>query len=93
MARYLQFYRTAVMSISDDVNFLTIHEKTYQIQTQISTLAAICKIGPYACKSEQMPHGVVLLNYLYQKVLGLSDENLCMVLYSILYPCCQIYFR
>ncbi|XP_019761001.2 gamma-tubulin complex component 6 [Dendroctonus ponderosae] len=92
ICRYLQFYHTAVISIHDNIHFLDFHEKTRQIQAQVTTLATICKVGPSASETEQTQHGVVLLNYLYQKVLGLSDKNLCNVLYSILYPCCQIYF-
>ncbi|KAF7285504.1 hypothetical protein GWI33_010602 [Rhynchophorus ferrugineus] len=92
MSRYLQFYRTAVMSIPDTTNYLTFFEKTQPLQMQISTLASICKVGPYSCDSVEIPHGVALLNYLYQKTLDVIDKNLLMVLYSILYPCCQTYF-
>ncbi|XP_030757168.1 LOW QUALITY PROTEIN: gamma-tubulin complex component 6-like [Sitophilus oryzae] len=92
LARYLQFYRTAVISIPDVTNYLTFYEKTHELQRQILTLTSICKVGPYACDAVEMPHGVALLNYLYQKVLDVIDKNLSMVLYSILYPCCQTYF-
>nr|XP_023022250.1 gamma-tubulin complex component 6 [Leptinotarsa decemlineata] len=73
------------------MNFLEFHEKTHQLQLQISTLTSICKVGPYT-KMEEIPHGVALLNYLYQKVLSLTDQKIISVLYSILYPCCQVYF-
>ncbi|XP_050309188.1 gamma-tubulin complex component 6 isoform X2 [Anthonomus grandis grandis] len=92
IARYLQFFRTAILGIPDEVTFLRFHETTYKLQVQVSTLASICKIGPFSFESGEMPHGVALLNYLYQEILGLNDKHLCMVLYSILYPCCQIYF-
>ncbi|XP_066246268.1 gamma-tubulin complex component 6 [Euwallacea similis] len=91
LSRYLQYYRTAVISIPDKTNFLTVQEKTQHLQVQLTTIASICKVGPFSSENEHIPHGVGLLNYLYQKVLGLCDRNLCMVLYSILYPCCQIY--
>ncbi|KAL1497752.1 hypothetical protein ABEB36_008656 [Hypothenemus hampei] len=92
LARYLQFYRTAVISVPDDINFLSFHNKINEIQKQISVLASICKVGPYASKNDKTPHGVALINYLYQKVIELNDEKLSLVLYSLLFPCCQIYF-
>ncbi|KAG5898433.1 hypothetical protein JTB14_036516 [Gonioctena quinquepunctata] len=89
--RYLKFYQTATFNIPDSMNFLEFHEKTHQLQMQISTLASICKVGPYM-RMEEIPHGVALLNYLYQKVLSLTNQKIISVLYSILYPCCQVYF-
>ncbi|CAG9773680.1 unnamed protein product [Ceutorhynchus assimilis] len=93
VAKYLRYYRTAIFSLSEDILYLSFREKTLKIQNQIATLALICKIGPCASENEETPHGVPLLNYLYQKVLmGASDKTLCLVLYSIFYPCCQVYF-
>ncbi|XP_018569572.1 gamma-tubulin complex component 6 [Anoplophora glabripennis] len=89
--RYLKFYCTAAFNIPDSTSFLHFHEQTYHLRLQISTLASICKVGPYV-ESEDIPHGVNLLNYLYQKVLSLTDQKVVLVLYSILYPCCQVYF-
>ncbi|XP_057668490.1 gamma-tubulin complex component 6 [Diorhabda carinulata] len=89
--RYLKFYQTAVCSIPDSVKFLQFHEKTYQLRLQVNTLASVCKIGPYTV-SEETENGVALLNYLYHKVLSLNNEKVIYVLYSILYPCCQVYF-
>ncbi|KAL3274680.1 hypothetical protein HHI36_016059 [Cryptolaemus montrouzieri] len=89
--KYLQFYRTAIMSISDSMNLLEFSEKTKDLRKQITTLASICKVGPYK-ESEEMPHGVALLNYLYQKISEVIDKKTILMLYSILFPCCQIYF-
>ncbi|XP_045477666.1 gamma-tubulin complex component 6 [Harmonia axyridis] len=89
--KYLLFYRTAIMSIPNSMNLLEFSEKTSHLRTQINTLASICKIGPYK-ESEEIPHGVALLNYLYQMVIQVIDKNIILVLYSILFPCCQIYF-
>ncbi|CAH1116129.1 unnamed protein product [Phaedon cochleariae] len=91
ISRYLEFHRTAAFNIPDSIHFLQFHEKTRQLQWQIATLASICKVGSFH-RAEDIPHGVALLNYLYQKVLTLTDEKTISVLYSILYPCCQIYF-
>lgn len=79
------------MSIPNSMNLLEFSEKTSHLRTQINTLASICKIGPYK-ESEEIPHGVALLNYLYQMVIQVIDKNIILVLYSILFPCCQIYF-
>lgn len=86
------FYRTAIFNIPDSSNYLYFSEKIQELQSQISILASICKVGPYT-ESEEVPHGVALLNYLYQKVLSLTEQKILTVLYSILYPCCQVYFR
>ncbi|CAH0564249.1 unnamed protein product [Brassicogethes aeneus] len=91
ISRYLQFYRTATLSIPDSTPCLSLHGKTYPLRLQILTLTSICQIGPYT-RAEHIPHGVALLSYLYQKVSTLTDKNVLMVLYSILYPCCQVYF-
>ncbi|KAJ8913230.1 hypothetical protein NQ315_016173 [Exocentrus adspersus] len=91
ISRYLKFYCTTAFNIPDATSFLRFHELTYHLRLQISTLASICKVGPYV-ESEDVPHGVDLLNYLYQKVLSLTDQKVILVLYSILYPCCQVYF-
>ncbi|XP_049817248.1 uncharacterized protein LOC109608350 isoform X2 [Aethina tumida] len=92
IGRYLQFYNTAIMGIPDDIAILMLHDRTHIVRTQIITLASICKIGPFA-EDTFIPHGVALLNYLYKTVLAISDRNVLMVLYSILYPCCQVYFN
>ncbi|KAJ8949056.1 hypothetical protein NQ318_016958 [Aromia moschata] len=89
--RYLTFYRTAIFDISDTTNYLQFHEYTYQLRLQISAIASICKVGPYM-ESEEIPHGIALLNYLYQKVLTLTEGKVITALYSILYACCQVYF-
>ncbi|XP_044759477.1 gamma-tubulin complex component 6 [Coccinella septempunctata] len=91
ISKYLQFYRTAIMSIPNSMNLLEFSEKTSPLRIQINTVASICKVGPYK-ESEEIPHGVALLNYLYQKVIEIIDKNIILVLYSILFPCCQIYF-
>lgn len=80
------------MGIPDDIAILMLHDRTHIVRTQIVTLASICKIGPFA-EDTFIPHGVALLNYLYKTVLAISDRNVLMVLYSILYPCCQVYFK
>jgi hypothetical protein len=87
----LEFYRTAIISLPDDVGLLKLHERTNQLRNHLTTLTEICKLGPYS-QSERMPHGVQLLNYLYQTVLNLTDRNILLVLYAILFPCCQVYF-
>ncbi|KAJ8981891.1 hypothetical protein NQ317_007283 [Molorchus minor] len=89
--RYLKFYSTAVFNIPDSTTYLQFHESTYQLRLQISAIASICKVGPYM-ESEEVPHGVALLNYLYQKVLNSTQEKVIITLYSFLYPCCQVYF-
>ncbi|XP_028144786.2 gamma-tubulin complex component 6 [Diabrotica virgifera virgifera] len=89
--RYLKFYQTAIFNIPNSTTFLLFHEKTYQLRLQVNTLASVCKVGPYTV-SEDTENGVALLNYLYHKVLSLTDQNVIYVLYSILYPCCQVYF-
>ncbi|KAJ3646288.1 hypothetical protein Zmor_023880 [Zophobas morio] len=89
--RYLEFYRTVVIGIPDSMGLLKLYERTNQLRSHLTTLTEICKLGPYS-KSERMPHGVSLLNYLYQTALNLTDKNVLLVLYAILFPCCQVYF-
>uniref|UniRef100_A0A1Y1L2S9 Gamma-tubulin complex component 6 n=2 Tax=Photinus pyralis TaxID=7054 RepID=A0A1Y1L2S9_PHOPY len=89
--RYLSYYRLAILSIPNSFNLLMLHQHTRQLRKYVTALASICKVGPYK-KSMTIPHGVALLNYLFQQVMSLTDTNLIMVLYSILYPCCQVYF-
>ncbi|RZB39557.1 gamma-tubulin complex component 6, partial [Asbolus verrucosus] len=89
--RYLEFYRTAIISLPDTIGLLKLHERTNRLRNHLTTLTSICKLGPYS-ESERMPHGVSLLNYLYQTVLNLTDKNVLLVLYAILFPCCQVYF-
>nr|CAI5853816.1 unnamed protein product [Callosobruchus analis] len=90
--RYLQFHQTAVFSISCSSNFLEFHKKTRQLRLQHSALASVCKVGPYKEKDGEIPKGVALLNYLYQKVVNVTEQQVALVLYSVLYPCCQVYF-
>nr|CAH7735022.1 unnamed protein product [Callosobruchus chinensis] len=90
--RYLQFHQTAVFSISCSTNFLEFHKKTRQLRLQHSSLASVCKVGPYREKDGEIPKGVALLNYLYQKVVNVTEQQVALVLYSVLYPCCQVYF-
>ncbi|KAF5295158.1 hypothetical protein FQR65_LT10546 [Abscondita terminalis] len=89
--RYLSCYRLAILSIPNTMNLLTLHQRTKHLRNYISVLASICKVGPYK-ESTQMPHGVALLNYLFQHVMSLTDTNTILALYSVLYPCCQVYF-
>lgn len=87
----MEFYRTAIISLPDTIGLLKLLERTDQLRNHLTILTEICKIGPYA-ESERMPHGVSLLNYLYQTALNLTDRNILLVLYAILFPCCQVYF-
>ncbi|KAK4874696.1 hypothetical protein RN001_014056 [Aquatica leii] len=89
--RYLTCYRLAVLSIPNTMNLLSLHQHTKKLRNYIAVLASICKVGPYK-ESTQMPHGVALLNYLFQQVMSLTDTNVILALFSILYPCCQVYF-
>ncbi|KAK5641064.1 hypothetical protein RI129_009611 [Pyrocoelia pectoralis] len=89
--RYLAYYRLAILSIPNSYNLLMLHQHTRQLRKYVTVLASICKVGPYK-KLMAIPHGVALLNYLFQQVMSLTDTNLVMVLYSVLYPCCQVYF-
>lgn len=90
--RYLQFFRVAVFTIPDTLNYTQFDEETRHLQTQISVLASVCKVGPYM-SSEDVPNGIDLLNYLYLKILDVMDQKVLAALFSILFPCCQVYFR
>lgn len=65
-----------------------------KIKNQISTLARICRVGPYSQDHiYQLPISSDLLSLLYQEILNVTDKDLAMILYSVFYPCCQIYFH
>lgn len=90
--RYLSFYRYTILSLPDNVSLLLLHSRIRKLKEHLSTLASLCKVGPYKDQSTQIPHGIQLLNYVYKKVLSITNENILMILYSVLYPCCQVYF-
>lgn len=90
--RYLSYYRVAVLAISEKSNLTSIRAVVKRLLPHISCLASICKVGPYK-ESKNLPNGVALLNYLYQNILSVFNKDVLMVLFSVLYPCCQVYFR
>ncbi|KAI4456268.1 gamma tubulin complex protein [Holotrichia oblita] len=90
--RYLGYYRLAIQNISDNCNLLSIHNHVRPLLSHLTVLASVCKVGPFT-ESGSLPNGVSLLNYLYQKTVELTDKDVVMVLYSVLYPCIQIYFN
>lgn len=81
-----------VFKTFSNLSLLTLHENVCKLKSQLNVLANICKVGPFFT-SEQLPHGVSLINYLYENILALVDKSVLMVLLSILYPCCQVYFN
>lgn len=91
--RYLGYYRLAVQSISEEnCNLLSVQNYVRPLLSQLTVVASVCKVGPFT-ESSRLPNGVSLLNYLYQKTVELTDKETIMVLYSILYPCVQTYFK
>lgn len=91
--RYLEFYRFVIFSLPDGINLLALHNRIGKLKQQIDTLVSLCKVGPYKTSEEKVPYSVELLNYIYKKVLCTTNENVLMILYSVLFPCCQVYFR
>lgn len=71
---------------------MKLHDRTRNLSKHLTTLTAICKLGPYS-EAHGMPNGVSLLNYLYQTILSITDNNTLLVLYALLFPCCQVYFN
>lgn len=65
----------------------------HRLRDQIFALARMCKVGMFATGECQIPHGIDLLNYMYQEIVKTIDTNVGLVLYSAFYPCCQVYFR
>lgn len=64
------------------------------MRSQISIFAWICKVEPYACSKDYVvPQSAELLTYLYEAIVNVTDKDLALVLYSVFYPCCQIYFH
>ncbi|KRT83538.1 hypothetical protein AMK59_3593 [Oryctes borbonicus] len=90
--RYLSYYRLAIQNISDNCNLLSVHNHIRPLLAHLTVLASVCKVGPFT-ESGHLPNGVSLLNYLYQKTIELTNKDVIMVLYSVLYPCVQIYFN
>lgn len=94
VGRYLSYYRVAVLSFSENDHLLKIQKHIGTLKRHLAVLASICKVGPFAEKSETLPNGVALLNYLYQKLTSLlTGDDVALVLNSIFYPCMQVYFR
>ncbi|GJQ83899.1 hypothetical protein Trydic_g19839 [Trypoxylus dichotomus] len=90
--RYLSYYRLAIQNISYNCNLLSVHNHVRPLLAHLTVLASVCKVGPFT-ESGRLPSGVSLLNYLYQKTVELTNQDVIMVLYSVLYPCVQIYFN
>lgn len=89
--RYLEFYRYVIFSLPDGINMLLLQSRIENLKVQMDTLASLCKVGIYKDLEDKLPSGGKLLNYVYKRALAITDKNLLMLVYSILYPCCQIY--
>lgn len=89
--RYLAFYRVAALTVSESSSLLKIHSHLKPLTAQLDVLARICKVGIYS--GEKILQGAELLNYVYQEIIKSVDNKITLVLYSVFYPCCQIYFR
>lgn len=57
----------------------------------ITEMASICKVGPYS-DGQGIPKGASLINYIYNELLSLVNKEMIVVLNSILYTCCQVFF-
>lgn len=91
--RYLAFYRFIILAVPDSVNLLALYNRIEKLKEQIETLVCLCKIGPYKKPDETIPRGVKLINYVYKRILCTTNQNVLLILFSVLYPCCQVYFR
>lgn len=90
--QYLAFYTVVVLSLQDTMNPLALHGYTKELQEQMKYLARFCYVGPYK-STETLPKGVHLLNYLYERVMSLTNQNVLNVFYSVLHSCCKVYFK
>lgn len=90
--QYLASYRVAVLSVQDTMNPLALLSYIKELQEHVTYLAAFCHIGPFQ-SSDTMPCGIQLLNDLYENVMNLTSQNILTVLYSVLYSCCEVYFK
>lgn len=85
--RYLSFYQAAIMSIPTTIGLLKFDNLTVKLRRHLSILASVIH------DNDGLPHGVSLLNHLYSAALNQIDNDAILVLYGILYPCCQVYFN
>lgn len=88
--RYLAYYRVAALTVSESSSLLKIHSHLKPLTAQLDVLARICRVSIYS--EEKILQGAELLNYVYQEIIKSVDNKITLVLYSVFYPCCQIYF-
>lgn len=91
--RYLTFYRVAILSLPNTTSLLTLHKSVSKMNDQIAVFSRICKVGPFVSEIHSLPQSTDLLTYLYEEVINVTDKDLALVLFSVFYPCCQIYFH
>lgn len=90
--RHLVAYRTIALSLPTEKNLLGIHAHVHSLYKNIDVLAFICKVGPYA-DEQGIPIGGALLSYLCKSAMNSTSNDTLMVLCSMLFPCCQVYFK
>lgn len=92
--RYLQFYRSAVMMLSEEPVLTRLRQQVDGLHIQMTSLGHLCKVHPNTSQEDgKLPEGVALLAYLYQEICKVTRKDVACILYSALHACCQVYFR
>jgi hypothetical protein len=94
MRSYLQFYRAAVMRLSEKPVLTHLRLQVDGLKIQITSLGHLYKVHPNTNQENaKLPEGVALLAYLYQEICKVTRKDVACILYSALQACCQVYFR
>lgn len=94
MRSYLQFYRAAVMKLSEKLVLTDLRLQVDSLKIQITSLGHLYKVHPNMNQQyATLPEGVGLLSYLYKEICKVTRKDVACILYSALQACCQVYFR
>ncbi|XP_069680648.1 gamma-tubulin complex component 6 [Periplaneta americana] len=92
--RYLQFYRAAVMMLTERPMLTHMRQHVDSLLFQMTCLGHLYKVHPDTKKDDvTLPEGVALLAYLYQEICNVTRNDVACILYSALQACCQVYFN
>ncbi|PNF25042.1 hypothetical protein B7P43_G06983 [Cryptotermes secundus] len=90
---YLQFYRAAVMKLSEKLVLTDLRLQVDSLKIQITSLGHLYKVHPNMNQQyATLPEGVGLLSYLYKELCKVTRKDVACILYSALQACCQVYF-
>ncbi len=90
LAKYLQGYRTAVLNlVKKEKHLLQLSVAFAKLSAQIQFLGKLCKVD----QKQQLPTGIELLRYLFDRTLHVSTRDLYFVMVSLLRSSAEAYFR